>query len=190
MGITDKGRKMDRAKLDELIAKHRPVQNPDELAWLIENVEKTNPKVIIEIGVERGGTFAIWERILPPGGRLIGLDIQNVQAELDVSKSDRKVTLLTLNSHEAATFQAMEQALNGERADFMYVDGDHGYAGVKQDFTWYSPLVRSGGLVGFHDTSAEINNVGRFFAELRAQYPNDCDERKGYGQGCGIWWKR
>lgn len=35
--------------------------------------------------------------------------------------------------------------------DFLFIDGDHAYEGVKADFEMYSPLVRKGGLVALHD---------------------------------------
>jgi predicted O-methyltransferase YrrM len=42
-------------------------------------------------------------------------------------------------------------ALAGREIDFLFIDGDHTYEGVKSDFEMYSPLVRAGGLVAFHD---------------------------------------
>jgi predicted O-methyltransferase YrrM len=38
-----------------------------------------------------------------------------------------------------------------KRLDFLFIDGDHTYEGVKQDFEMYTPLVRKGGLVAMHD---------------------------------------
>ena len=35
--------------------------------------------------------------------------------------------------------------------DFLFIDGDHSYEGVKRDFADYAPLVRPGGLIAFHD---------------------------------------
>jgi predicted O-methyltransferase YrrM len=35
--------------------------------------------------------------------------------------------------------------------DLIFIDGDHSYEGVKQDFEIYAPLVRSDGLIAFHD---------------------------------------
>jgi predicted O-methyltransferase YrrM len=58
--------------------------------------------------------------------------------------------------------------------DYLFIDGDHTYAGVKQDFEMYSPLVRRGGLVAFHDicvhTSQEQCEVDRFWREIRTQF--------------------
>jgi len=51
--------------------------------------------------------------------------------------------------------------------DLLFIDGDHSYEGVKMDWEMYSPLVRSGGLVAFHDTRIEPRII-RFLDELRA----------------------
>jgi hypothetical protein len=56
--------------------------------------------------------------------------------------------------------------------DFLFIDGDHSYAGVKRDFEMYSPLVKPGGWVGFHDINdTEIHRgfgcqVEQFWTEL------------------------
>jgi len=49
----------------------------------------------------------------------------------------------------------------------LFPDGDHSYEGVKRDFEMYSPLVRPGGIIAFHDT-VFMDGVRRFWAELKA----------------------
>ena len=53
-------------------------------------------------------------------------------------------------------------------------DADHAYAGVSRDFEMYGPLVRSGGMVAFHDivthrqgTSCEVE---RFWNEVKQRF--------------------
>lgn len=36
--------------------------------------------------------------------------------------------------------------------DFLFIDGDHNYDGVKLDWDLYSPLLSPGAIVAFHDT--------------------------------------
>ena len=38
-----------------------------------------------------------------------------------------------------------------EQVDFVYIDGDHSYDGVKRDIQAYYPLVKDGGIIGGHD---------------------------------------
>jgi SAM-dependent methyltransferase len=41
--------------------------------------------------------------------------------------------------------------------DFLFIDGDHSYEGVLRDFTDWTPLLKPGGYLAFHDVS--FNNV-------------------------------
>lgn len=55
--------------------------------------------------------------------------------------------------------------------DILMIDGDHTYEGVKKDFEMYSPLVRPGGLIVFHDIcdhseTAPTCQVKKFWNEL------------------------
>ena len=43
------------------------------------------------------------------------------------------------------------KATGGKPLDFLFIDGDHAFKGVKSDFQLYSELVRPGGLIAFHD---------------------------------------
>ncbi len=43
---------------------------------------------------------------------------------------------------------------------FVFIDADHSYEGCKADFDAWSPLVKSGGEIAFHDTNKpEVNRV-------------------------------
>ncbi len=58
----------------------------------------------------------------------------------------------------------------------MFIDGDHTYQGVKQDFQMYSPRVRKGGLVAFHDIATHDHTSGceedKFWNEIKPSYRN------------------
>jgi predicted O-methyltransferase YrrM len=41
--------------------------------------------------------------------------------------------------------------------DLLFVDGDHSYQGVVADIALWTPLVRAGGVVAFHDCACETN---------------------------------
>ena len=64
--------------------------------------------------------------------------------------------------------------LDGEKLDYLFIDADHTYSGVQCDFEMYSPLVRSGGIVAFHDIVTYKHEtecqVERFWDEIKHQY--------------------
>jgi cephalosporin hydroxylase len=71
-----------------------------------------------------------------------------------------------------------------DRIDLLFIDGDHSYEGVKQDFLDYSPFVNKGGLICFHDTVISDRHhernvyVGEFWRDLTkvrmSDNPNIC----------------
>jgi predicted O-methyltransferase YrrM len=56
--------------------------------------------------------------------------------------------------------------------DFLFLDGDHSYARAKQDWEWYAPLVRPGGIIALHDIAptpaGSPVEVHRLWREIRA----------------------
>lgn len=43
------------------------------------------------------------------------------------------------------------ESLTGGEVDFLFIDGDHSYNGVKKDWDFYSPFLKKGAIVAFHD---------------------------------------
>tara|TARA_A100001391_G_scaffold202754_2_gene193194 strand:+ start:755 stop:1267 length:513 start_codon:yes stop_codon:yes gene_type:complete len=54
-----------------------------------------------------------------------------------------------------------------ENLDLVFIDGDHSYEGAKSDAVRFSPLVRVGGLLMFHDS--DRTEVARVIGETLAQ---------------------
>lgn len=72
----------------------------------------------------------------------------------DFSDSRATVHILErINSQDPASVGIIQSYLQGRPVDFLYIDADHSYEGVKADYEIWTPLVRPGGLVGFHDTN-------------------------------------
>ncbi|HVA65665.1 MAG TPA: class I SAM-dependent methyltransferase [Elusimicrobiota bacterium] len=87
------------------------------------------------------------------------------------------------DSHKPETLAKVKRILGTRQIDFLFIDADHSYEGVKKDYGLYSPLVAPGGLIAFHDivpsyltrygteTSVGIVEVARFWEELKASLP-------------------
>jgi predicted O-methyltransferase YrrM len=89
-------------------------------------------------------------------------------------RNGQTLRLIRADSHLAETKERVLQDLRGEKLDYLFIDGDHTYEGVKKDFEMYSPLVRSGGLVAFHDVAEHGRElacgVDKFWNEIKEQY--------------------
>lgn len=192
---------MDKVAFEKLFASVKIDQGREEFFSLVNIVENLNPHIIIEIGVEFGGSLKFWEQLLKPGDMLIGVDILVPRISWDWTNSDIDIVMITGNSTEPETVTQMIEQLalvsmadaikdkqlemDYVQADFLYLDGDHSLDTVQKDFKNYSPLVRSGGIVGFHDLHTDHGNPKKVFDQLQG--------RKEVwhlgGQGTGLWWK-
>jgi predicted O-methyltransferase YrrM len=166
----------------------RPAQVAAEFRRFGEIVSSARPKAVLEIGTLRGGTLFVLCKLSDPSATIISVDLPGgpygggynfIQASLyrRFRNSQQSVHLLRANSHLESTKDAVRQI--SPQLDLLFIDGDHTHAGVKRDFELYSPLVRSGGMVVFHDIvphdmskfpSEKLCEVDRFWREIKASY--------------------
>jgi predicted O-methyltransferase YrrM len=111
---------------------------------------------IVEIGVAEGASAAQLREVMDPDGslhlidpyppgRLFGINMSRVIAERLVARVDRgRVEWIRKLSHDAYT------GWSGE-IDFLFIDGDHSYAGAMRDWEQWSACVVPGGKVALHD---------------------------------------
>lgn len=158
-------------------------------------------KNFMEIGTDRGGTFTVWSKLANKEGIHISLDLPHGQFDrndYDVEKRDTylkslgsNVTIIHGNSHLTETKEKIKEVLNGELLDFLFIDGDHTYEGIKQDFEMYNEFVKSGGWIGFHDikdTEFHRNancRVDKFWKELNFNKIEFIDSSTDFG-GIGF----
>jgi predicted O-methyltransferase YrrM len=143
-------------------------QNHDELFELLVKVKKSEPKVILEIGVHLGYSLQDWRRAFEPD-ILIGVD--NDTSKLRFDDAD----IIEGDSHSVDTWDEVKLALAGSKVDFLFIDGDHTYEGVKQDYEMYGPLVKKGGVIALHDAGIADNpgvEVYKLWDELADQGVN------------------
>ncbi len=170
------------------------VQMRNEILALANAVDSIKPETILEIGTCNGGTLFIWSNIASDCVITCDLNKSKVREELYRSfpphDSKCKVTSLAGDSHDQKFFERVKKSLNGRQVDFLFIDGDHTEPGVRSDYEMYSPLVRSGGIIAFHDILEKQptpnNQVFYFWEEIKKT--TDTEEFvKDYSQtGFGI----
>ena len=157
-----------------------PIQMEEEIVALMEEVRALQPKVVLEIGTHWGGTLHFWTRVAPDEAQIISVDLPGGKFgggysswKMRLYQSFRlpgqSMTLLRVDSHAPETLAEVKRLLSGQAVDFLFIDGDHTYEGVKKDWEMYSPFVRPGGLVAFHDIAKSYSDtqVERFWNELK-----------------------
>lgn len=153
-------------KIDEIITTGYGIgmiQVYDELYRAIEFLSDKKITTFLEIGTNKGGSFACWILSFKPELG-ISIDLPHSQfgtADFDeqsrnklLSQFDCKSNFISGNSQDPLNLIEVERILNGRKIDFLFIDGDHTENGVTRDFFLYKHLVRDGGWIGFHDIKA------------------------------------
>lgn len=155
--------------------------------WLQQRAPICN---VLEIGVRKGGTSALWHQIST--GRVIGVDRQGHDSlalsdmlSLAASMQDRyaRYSFLLGNSHDPGTRAKVRDILSPDTVesswvDLLFLDGDHSYDGVRQDYEMYSGLVSRGGVIAFHDIvdTPLIRSAGHGVYRFWQELPGDKQE--------------
>jgi predicted O-methyltransferase YrrM len=63
----------------------------------------------------------------------------------------------------------LDKLLGGNKIDFAFIDADHSYIGVKNDFEVIYPRLKNSGIIAFHDTLM-IDGCREFMLDLRTKY--------------------
>ena len=179
------------------------MQKASELAGFLDAAAAIRPRTILEIGTCLGGTFWALAQVAEADALLISVDLPlgpfSGRGTVDTTvlsgfvRPGQRGQFFRGDSHDAAISGQVRAALPGP-VDVLLIDGDHTYAGVKQDFEDYAPLVRHEGLVAFHDILPHSRvpscQVDRFWSEIRTQFEAvefvEPDHDAGWGPWGGI----
>jgi len=160
-----------------------PIQMIEEIVDLLRLVEGAKPLTVLEIGTAKGGTLFLFTRVAHDGALIVSVDMPHgdfgggypdymVPILKSFARQGQSIHLVEGDSHKDETLQEIKKLLNGRGVDFLFIDGDHNYEGVKRDFEMYSPLVSRGGMVAFHDIvpgpAIHVGGVPRFWDEIKA----------------------
>jgi predicted O-methyltransferase YrrM len=166
----------------------RPIligQVRSEILALAKLLQASAPKRSLEIGTNYGGTLFLLCTLSPADAKIISLDLpdglfgggyplRKIPLFRKFARDRQQLHLMRADSHSPETKQRVMELLDGEKLDYLFVDADHTYSGVQQDFQMYSPLVRSGGMVAFHDivtyNSHTKCEVARFWSKIKNHY--------------------
>lgn len=139
---------------------------------------------VLEIGTKFGGTFFLWCEMNRSAGLNISIDMDDggKHGGIDSEKMDTRdrwfqerfgnCKFIRGNSHYGdilfevrdilfENLQIPKKRFRDVSVNFLFIDGDHTYEGVKKDWKMYSPFVKSGGIIAFHDIKITDYHHGR-----------------------------
>ena len=194
----------------DLIDKNITIQVYEEILHLGHFINSLKPNNILEIG-SRGGTFLLFSKLST--GTKIAVDIDGTfKDSIYLSMIGEDFHFLKENSQLDETFEKVKSIC--PQFDFIFIDGDHNYEGVKRDFELYRQLLSPRGYIAFHDIDPnhvfrniysddepKTGKVMRFWEELdfgtkveivckksngKGYVPYDNSIKEHFG-GIGIW---
>ncbi|QIR37996.1 class I SAM-dependent methyltransferase [Tolypothrix sp. PCC 7910] len=158
-------------------------QIQEEILALITFLNKEKPSSFLEIGLSSGGTHFLIRYLCPSIQKSIGIDIdlQNTHI-IDTLTTTYYHYYIEGRSDKDKTINTVKSWLKYNSLDVLFIDGDHSYEGVKNDFELYRHFVRDGGIIVFHDivpdhqqkwgknTDKYSGGVPLFFKEVSEKY--------------------
>ena len=137
------------------IAQTRTATNEHLVTMFIESL-LLQPKLIVELGVAKGGSTCIFERVARlTGATLVSVDIN------DCSKASSYEDWFFIHKSDiefAWEFPAWCREKKIEpRIDILFIDTSHYYEHTVQEIEHYFPLLSERAKVFFHDTN--LNNI-------------------------------
>jgi len=158
-----------------------------EIRSFLKLLEADPPRVVLEVGTGRGGTLFLLAHVAREDALLVSIDApgggysfggrpeykQRARLYRALRRDRQKMVYIAGDSHRDETRREVLDVLRGESVDLLFIDGDHTREGVELDFQMYSPLVRTGGLVAFHDIvpgpPEAVGDVPSFWREIRTR---------------------
>lgn len=157
-----------------------PIQSRSEFLSLLQTISDPKPASMLEIGTASGGSLFMFTRIASSEAKIASVDLPNgsfgggypawkIPLYSAFALPKQQLKLIRADSHAAETFDEVKAYFAEQPIDFIFIDGDHSYGGVRSDFEVYRRLVKKGGYVAFHDIEY-AEGVRQFWSEIKEQY--------------------
>ena len=138
-------------------------QYPNQFSKYLTLLQKQNISSYIEIGCRWGGTFVLTTEYLKMFNTInksVAVDIIDSPV-VDYCSINKDAHFLKMNSQS----QEFRNYMDSENFDIVFIDGDHSYHGVKND---YEICKKSGKIYVFHDIINSVcHGVVQFWNELK-----------------------
>lgn len=180
------GRRRGLATLVEFLYQNyffQPGQVRSELNSLGEILAELQPQRALEIGTANGGTLLFLTRLASPVATIASIDLEALEGGYSVERQwfyerfarrRQHLHLLRGSSHSFWMRRRLGEVFDGRPLDYVFIDGDHRYEGVKKDFETYGSMVRTGGVIAFHGIAEHPPEsrcqVADFWNEVKPHY--------------------
>ena len=123
------------------------IQMPEDLIIFQEIVYKTQPDLIIETGVARGGSIIFWasiQRLCGITGKVLGVDIdirQHARSAINDSNFKDEISLIEGSSIEDEVVDQVKKIVSRHKRIMVVLDSNHTHEHVLSELEIYSKFV-------------------------------------------------
>lgn len=171
-----------------------------EFDILLDLYKRIKPKVVLEIGSLYGGTIYHWLTEADWPVTVLSVDLFDTTDFEETKKlwhswlkQGQSVSAMKADSHSDGTIGLITNSVKDITGpvDWLFIDGDHSYEGVKKDYENYSPLLSSDGYCIFHDIFGE-SGVSQLWKDIKIGKPviEICHPKYNLGIGIIQNWTR
>lgn len=137
----------------------QPAQKSSEIKKIMDLASSPKVKTICEIGTYKGGSLFLLAQAAASDTLLISVDIEYKDGRRRIyskfAKPGQHIKCIKGDTHELSTIERIRRILRGRKIDLLFIDGDHSFFGVMNDYIRFSPLVSEGGVIVFHDVQMD-----------------------------------
>lgn len=155
-----------------------PAQQISEWRMFLEicetylNKHKIKNPIVVELGIGRNRQKKMWETIF--GAEHIGMDKSKRRGEPDILG----------DIHDPMIIELLTNKLRERPINILFIDANHSYEAVKQDFEIYAPLCSD--IIVLHDIETcryqggRRNEVWKFWDELKKKAYEGIEEYRDF----------
>lgn len=164
----------NRSELQALLGVPALINDP-EIA-IFEKYAPRAEQTIVEIGCAYGGSSLLLLMHKQPAARVVSIDpfikdsMGDFQATEELCRSHVLAALRTIGLGERGQQWTLVPRYSYDyvrewqgQIDVLFIDGDHRYEAVKQDFEQWVPFVSKGGVIFFHDSRRPVDEPGAHY---------------------------
>jgi caffeoyl-CoA O-methyltransferase len=134
---------------DKEVVRHEWNSEDECGAFMASLIKMSKYKTMLEIGVFEGETAQHLINGIPQGGQYIGIDINDYRTDKTkqaMQEGGKSIEFILGNSLDEL------KALPHAHFDLIFIDGDHSFEHVLEEFKIAETLISPGGVIILHDT--------------------------------------
>jgi predicted O-methyltransferase YrrM len=131
-----------------------PLQRKKEMSLMLGMADNLQPRVVMEIGCDKGGSLYHWCR-LPSVKRVIAIEFRGTPYHEEFEKEFPNIDFCFIHgsSYDERNVEIVKNFLGKDKIDAAFLDGDKLW--FFEDYSFYRPMMKDGGFMFLHDINGE-----------------------------------